>query len=409
MIGKLINEEINFYIKNIINESLTNIIYHFTTTNSLIGILRNNALKSKKAIGDECYFSNKERFISFTRMKNGNAGCSESSNVRITINGERLNQKYKAKPINYFFFNGNDYDDNNTLFNIKNNYSSDNNRGVASEGEDRIFIDDYYIPNIEKYILRIDIYEDNEKGLKSILRLNNYINYLILDKIFIYVNENDFKTGNNKCFNYSKDYDKIKKYYNITNSHDEKIHLVKNYGNLNILKDNDKYFLSDGNLNKISDYYDNMKILDDKYYSFDDDDIKCFEVELNNHYNIINTNGKLISPNLWFDSIGDKSENKIIVMNNNSHNYLKLDGSLVSPNKWFKMCYNFNDGFGVVELKKNKMNYLDENGYLIRDDIFFEWAEDFNYGEAMVIHNKKTYEIDTDGNMKEIKTNYSIK
>lgn len=115
---------------NLLNEGKqVGILYHFTRTGELISILENNILKASNmwATNDDL-----RSFNSFTRNKNGWNVGGFPTDVRITLDGNKLSNKYRIQPFNMNF-------------------------GV-DEMEERIYKD---ILNIRNYILNIDINTKN--------------------------------------------------------------------------------------------------------------------------------------------------------------------------------------------------------------------------------------------------------
>jgi hypothetical protein len=100
-------------------------LYHFTRTGELIGILENNILKAS-----DMWATNKDSrsFNAFTRNKNGWNVGGFPTDVRISIDGDKLSNKYKIQPFNMGF--------------------------EVDEMEERIYKD---IPNIKNYITDITI------------------------------------------------------------------------------------------------------------------------------------------------------------------------------------------------------------------------------------------------------------
>jgi len=104
------------------------LLYHFTRTGNLITILKDNILKASDAWATN---DDPRPFNSFTRNKNGWDVGGFPTDVRITIDGNKLSNKYKIQPFNMDF-------------------------GV-DEMEERIYKD---ILNIKDYILDITVYID---------------------------------------------------------------------------------------------------------------------------------------------------------------------------------------------------------------------------------------------------------
>ena len=121
-------------------------------------------------------------------------------------------------------------------------------------------------------------------------------------------------------------------------------------------------------------------------------------VELNNKYNFIDTQGKLVSPNLWFNGTGDFSNGYAQVELNNKYNFIDTQGNLLSPNLWFNGTGDFSNGYAIVELNY-KWNYIDTQGNLLSPNLWFNGADDFYDGSAVVKLNDKWYKIDTKGNI----------
>jgi hypothetical protein len=118
-------------------------------------------------------------------------------------------------------------------------------------------------------------------------------------------------------------------------------------------------------------------------------------VELNNKWNYIDENGKLLSDK-WFDNAYIFRGGFAMVKLNNKLNYIDEHGKLLSD-KWFDDVYIFIDGFALVELN-GKYNYIDENGKLLSDK-WFDMAQGFRDGFASVKLNGKKMHIDKNGNL----------
>ena len=154
------------------------LLYHFTKTGNLIGILQSNILKAS----DQWATNDDPRPInSFTRNKNGWDVGGFPTDVRITIDGDKLSNKYKIQPFDMDF-------------------------GV-DEMEERIYKD---IPNIKDYILGITILDDEYSGWrmdKDILN-NLYPNINIIKdlketddpRVKLPLMDQDFLKSQKKCF-----------------------------------------------------------------------------------------------------------------------------------------------------------------------------------------------------------------
>lgn len=90
------------------------------------------------------------------------------------------------------------------------------------------------------------------------------------------------------------------------------------------------------------------------------------EVELNNKYNFINTNGELVSPNQWFDNVSGFFNGFAGVRLNNKWNFINTNGELVwkkPVNEWFDNVGKFVNGFAEVRLN-DEWYYLRSDGVL---------------------------------------------
>ena len=88
----------------------------------------------------------------------------------------------------------------------------------------------------------------------------------------------------------------------------------------------------------------------------------CARVLLNDKYNHINTNGKLISEQ-WFDNCWVFHNGCAIVKLNSKYNYINTDGKLISE-QWFDDCWDFYNGYAKVKLD-GKFYEIDKTGKII--------------------------------------------
>lgn len=176
--------------EKLLMEFLSSILYHFTDEDKLEFICSNNKIPLTKY---DSYFTNNKQndeiinkgypfYLSFTRVKNSNVGfgswrfTDSIVTVRIEINGDKLNNNFKGKPVDYFKVKG----------------TTNDFRFVQSE--DRLFSRCKFIENADKYINRIDILLND---LNDINWLNNFKkekidNTVFKNKVVIYLNKEDF-------------------------------------------------------------------------------------------------------------------------------------------------------------------------------------------------------------------------
>lgn len=127
-----------YELNTIINEALTDIVYHFTTGYKLLNIINTNKFLTTSTIGSDNereLSKGKAFFFSTTRSKS--TGYVRG-NTKLVLDGRKLTQRYKAAPINFWAMDG---------------FSN----SVDSEQEDRIMTDKPYIDNAIDYILEIHI------------------------------------------------------------------------------------------------------------------------------------------------------------------------------------------------------------------------------------------------------------
>ena len=122
------------------------------------------------------------------------------------------------------------------------------------------------------------------------------------------------------------------------------------------------------------------------------------KVKLNSKFNFIDTQGKLFSPNQWFDGAGDFSDGYAKVKLNSKFNFIDTQGKLVFPNLWFDYVFYFFNGYAWVKLN-SKFNFIDTQGKLVSPNQWFDFVGDFSNGYAKVKLNSKWNFIDTQGKL----------
>jgi hypothetical protein len=203
--------------KAMLNERVSNIVYHYTTRQGLEGILRQNKLEMN---GDS---TQKMSYVSFGRNKNAVMGYSADRywlHVRITVDGDKLNTRFRGKPYDYYKLNTKDHrfsDDRRTNRNplARNSYMN-----TMTEFEDRIEVPAGYkskwwaggILNFSQYILRIDylvLYRENTVEFTEEYNLLEKIaeyaaDCNVLDLIHIYSNKGEFEAQTNENYSLSR-------------------------------------------------------------------------------------------------------------------------------------------------------------------------------------------------------------
>ena len=98
------------------------------------------------------------------------------------------------------------------------------------------------------------------------------------------------------------------------------------------------------------------------------------------------------------DAIGNFHNDFAIVKKDGKCNYVDSNGELLSKEMWFDACNDFEDGFGLVS-KDRKRNFIKDDGQLLLD-VWVDRAGDFLGGCAPVIINGERHEVDREGNIR---------
>ena len=103
----------------------------------------------------------------------------------------------------------------------------------------------------------------------------------------------------------------------------------------------------------------------------------------NKKYNYVDLNGKLLSPNMWFDD-ADYFDNEFArIRKDEKVNFINTEGKLMSD-VWFDKASLFSsNGFSEVT-KDNKINFLKKDGNLLSPNIWFDEVGFFNKGNDLV-------------------------
>ena len=190
-IEDIINEAVNYCIRGIINEGLSDTLYHFTSLQAGFSIAKDDIIYLQSAFSKDSDNYDKKRkfYLSCTRIYSSQFGYSKrfsGEGVRITLDGRKLSERFKGKAINYW--NGlndkysyyksarqgdddilNDYPvrdfkeknpnaSEEELRNfIKHNYNKGAQSHIDNESEDRLVSYEPYIMNAHEYIKSFDV------------------------------------------------------------------------------------------------------------------------------------------------------------------------------------------------------------------------------------------------------------
>lgn len=207
--------------ENIITESFTDIIYHFTTINNLEHILRNESFILSKAdnrVNDKKLNRNYKYYMSFTREHSVKRGYPATKNkllpygndytqigeyvinfaigyyVRITFDGTKLNTLYKGIPVNYHYL---------PTRNVNNPHNNKTLNPIYLQSEDRLLSNNSTESRIFKCITNIDIYCPNVKNDGTLKQADRKI-MSIFKNVLILCNE---KNINVRIYNDLKNFD----------------------------------------------------------------------------------------------------------------------------------------------------------------------------------------------------------
>jgi len=223
----------------IINEALTDIVYHFTSVNALINIFKTDKFMiSHVFTGGDDEKINRGKFFYFSTTR-GKTNPYQMYTVKLVLNGRRLSQNYKGGAVNYF---GVDMGKRRVL-------------RKGHEWEDRIFTNKPYIPDATKYILEIhvfldDILLDDNKIPNEIKETveearKNFIPIFLYDKRKYWLMENKTKALDLDSFQIHGKLDTQQK---PDNYYVEKLMQLSAFGNnhnlnivLNVVDDKDKF------------------------------------------------------------------------------------------------------------------------------------------------------------------------
>jgi hypothetical protein len=172
--------------ENITEGKQVGTLYHYTSADGLKGILQSNSIRASK----EYYLGNDIYFVSFTRNKNFHKKGSAFDvkiDYRITLDGDKLSNKYKIKPFAYI--PGWNYKDNweyEWLDDEPESVVRDFFQGTGDydEQEERISFKKPggSITNIKDYILKIDKVSELTEGRKK-QKTNESVDFISLEKI----------------------------------------------------------------------------------------------------------------------------------------------------------------------------------------------------------------------------------
>lgn len=224
--------------RQLVTEGMSQILYHFTSIRAGFNICNEDTIYFQSAYAKESDNYDKKRkfYLSCTRMFNSRVGYSAQFNhggVRITLDGDKLSQRFKGKQINYWGV-GNltdkykyyeDFPANYNDLKRRRSFSIYNDLGDSpseeeiekylrynfdpvgqthtyNESEDRIFSYEPSLPNAHEYIISIDVLIlnlDNDENKRKIAQ--SFLSTTLSNKIKIYNSVEEFNKPNGKTVN----------------------------------------------------------------------------------------------------------------------------------------------------------------------------------------------------------------
>lgn len=192
--------------KLIINERVSSNLYHYTSINNALKILRDNKFWCMSSLDKDAetrvkgHSFNNLYYLSCTRNKHTYSGYARNSTqhgscVRFELDGDLINSRYKGGAIDYWG-------------NSKINYQKRSDGSFKPyhndvEAEDRIFTKEPFIENANTIIKRVDVYVDKEKAnnLNKLAYECMIYGYQSHVKIYLYDNIRDFNFQTDNTLN----------------------------------------------------------------------------------------------------------------------------------------------------------------------------------------------------------------
>lgn len=221
-----------------LTEGLSDKLYHFTSIGNAFEICKNDVLYLQSAYAKDAdnYDGKRKFYLSCTRMPNVRHGYSRKfmhGGVRIVLDGRRLSNDFKGKPINYWkglgdkysFYEhlpmsyeqtklSNDYNirkfkeqnpgatDDDVAKYLQKNFSDSNQYHIGNESEDRIFSYKSTIENAHDYIISVDVLLPNLYESKDELNVAyGFLNTVYNRRVHIYGDIKEFNSINGKDAN----------------------------------------------------------------------------------------------------------------------------------------------------------------------------------------------------------------
>lgn len=201
-------------IKQLLEESLSSVVYHFLPIRNLRPILEENKINFSTHLGtngDSIHPTKGYYFLSLTRSKahtigyarnmSGAAyGEADSSFARIKFDGNKLSHRFKGAPADYW--QRKDFEKLKAAHGPGANFKDVFHRAMADfESEDRLFSKTPFLDNVNKYILQIDVFMPEQKidsTSQIITQLKSIISSAqsLAIPLYVYTDIKSFEKGN---------------------------------------------------------------------------------------------------------------------------------------------------------------------------------------------------------------------
>lgn len=123
-------------------------------------------------------------------------------------------------------------------------------------------------------------------------------------------------------------------------------------------------------------------------------------VKFDEKYNVVDEDGNLLFPNMWFEGLSAFNSDGIAWCRfNNMENFATANGEILSKKLWFDDTFEFVNGFALVKLN-GLCNLIDKQGNILSPNQWFSTVKNFNDdGFAEVGIKGKTFFVDRSGNL----------
>lgn len=123
--------------------------------------------------------------------------------------------------------------------------------------------------------------------------------------------------------------------------------------------------------------------------------------EYDRKWNLMNPQGNILSPNMWFSYVGWFMNGFAIVQRKDRQwNFIDKDGNILSPKRWFTAVGLFFNGLAFIQREDKLWNFIDAKGCII-SNIWFKSVSMFTnrFTKVQRREDDKWNFIDKQGNI----------